>query len=78
MPERVLQKNMGVRMDIYLILKIAVVGILVSILNQILKQSNRDELAFMTSLAGLILVLFWILPYISELFATIKDLFSML
>lgn len=65
-------------MDIYLILRIAVVGILVSILNQILKQANRDELAFMTSLAGLILVLFWILPYITELFATIKELFSML
>ena len=65
-------------MDIYLILRIAVVGILVSILNQILKQSNREELAFMTSLAGLILVLFWILPYIMELFATIKELFSML
>jgi len=69
---------MGVRMDIYLILRIAVVGILVSILNQILKQSNREELAFMTSLAGLIMVLFWILPYITELFATIKELFSML
>jgi stage III sporulation protein AC len=69
---------MGVSMDVYLILRIAVVGILVSILNQILKQSNRDELAFMTSLAGLILVLFWILPYITELFATFKDLFSML
>lgn len=65
-------------MDIYLILRIAVVGILVSILNQILKQSNRDELAFMTSLAGLILVLFWLLPYINELFSTIKDLFGML
>ena len=65
-------------MDIYLILRIAVVGILVSILNQILKQSNREELAFMTSLAGLMLVLFWILPYITELFATIKELFSML
>ena len=61
-------------MDIYLLLRIAVVGILVSILNQILKQSNRDELAFMTSLAGLILVLFWILPYITELFITIRDL----
>ncbi|MDI9509142.1 MAG: stage III sporulation protein AC [Clostridiales bacterium] len=65
-------------MDIYIILRIAVVGILVSILNQILKQSNRDELAFMTSLAGLILVLFWIIPYITELFETIKGLFSML
>ena len=65
-------------MDIYLILRIAVVGTIVSILNQILKQSNREELAFMSSLAGLILVLFWLLPYITELFATIKDLFSML
>lgn len=65
-------------MDIYIILRIAVVGILVSILNQILKQSNREELAFMTSLAGLILVLFWIIPYITELFETIKDLFSIL
>lgn len=65
-------------MDIYLILRIAVVGIIVSILNQILKQSNREELAFMSSLAGLILVLFWLLPYITELFATIRELFSML
>lgn len=71
-------RSMGVRMDIYLILRIAIVGILVSILNQILKQSNREELAFMTSLAGLILVLFWILPYITELFASIKDIFAML
>lgn len=71
-------ENAGVGMDIYLILRIAIVGILVTILNQILKQSNRDELAFLTSLAGLILVLFWIIPYISELFSSIKDLFSMM
>ena len=64
-------------MDIYLILKIAVVGILVSILNQILKQTGRDELAFLTSLAGLVLVLFWLLPQITDLFITIQDLFSM-
>ena len=64
-------------MDIYLILKIAVVGILVSILNQILKQTGRDELAFLTSLAGLVLVLFWLLPQIADLFITIQDLFSM-
>lgn len=71
-------RSMGVSMDIYLILRIAVVGILVSILNQILKQTNRDELAFLTSLAGLILVLFWLLPYITELFSTIKNLFNIL
>jgi len=65
-------------MDIYLILRIAIVGIIISILNQLLKQSNRDELAFMTSLAGLILVLCWLLPYIYKLLSTIRDLFSMM
>jgi len=64
-------------MDIYLILKIAVVGILVSILNQILKQTGRDELAFLTSLAGLVLVLFWLIPQITDLFITIQELFTM-
>lgn len=63
-------------MDITIIFRIALVGILVTILNQILKQSGRDEQAFLVSLAGLILVLFWIIPYISELFETVEDLFS--
>lgn len=63
-------------MDIYFILRIAVVGILVSILNQILKQSGRDELAFLTSLAGLVLVLLWLLPHITNLFVTIQQLFD--
>lgn len=65
-------------MDIYFILRIAIVGILVSILNQILKQSGRDELAFLTSLAGLILVLLWLLPHITELFVTIQQLFDII
>ncbi|SHO52577.1 MULTISPECIES: stage III sporulation protein AC [Clostridia] len=64
-------------MDINLIFKIAAVGILVSVLNQILKQSGRDEQAFLTTLAGLILVLFWIVPYISDLFKTIQNLFTL-
>lgn len=64
-------------MDIYLILKIAAVGILVSVLNQVLKHSGRDEQAFLTSLAGLILVLLWIIPYIIELFESLKHLFSL-
>jgi stage III sporulation protein AC len=68
---------MGVSMDIFLLLKIAVVGIMVSILNQILKQSGKDDLAFLSSLAGLLLVLFWLLPQISDLFVTIQDLFTM-
>ena len=64
-------------MEINIIFKIALVGILVSMLNQILRQSGREEQAFLTSLAGLILVLFWMVPYIYELFETMKDLFSL-
>ena len=64
-------------MEVSLIFKIAAVGILVSVISQILKHSGREEHAFLTSLAGLILVLFWIIPYIYELFETIRDLFSL-
>ena len=64
-------------MEIGLIFKIAAVGILVTILSQVLKHSGREEHAFLTSLAGLLVVLFWILPYIYELFDTIKKLFSL-
>lgn len=64
-------------MSINLIFKIAAVGILVSVLSQVLKHSGREEQAFLTSLAGLILVLLWIIPYISELFKTIQSLFSL-
>ena len=64
-------------MTINLIFRIAAVGILVSILNQVLKQSGREEQAFLTTLAGLILVLFWIVPYISELFNIIRNLFAL-
>ena len=63
-------------MSVNLIFKIAAVGILVSVLSQVLKHSGREEHAFLTSLAGLILVLFWILPYISALFEDIKQLFT--
>ena len=64
-------------MTVNVIFKIAAVGILISVLNQILKHSGRDDQAFLTSLAGLILVLMWIIPYIYELFETIKNLFSL-
>lgn len=62
-------------MSVNLIFKIAAVGILVSILSQVLKHSGREEQAFLTSLAGLLLVLFWIVPYIYELFEDIQNLF---
>ena len=64
-------------MRVNLIFKIAAVGILVSVLCQVLKHSGREEHAFLVSLAGLLLVLFWILPYVSQLFESIKDLFSL-
>lgn len=67
----------GEHMSVNLIFKIAAIGIIVTVLTQILKHSGREEQAFLTSLAGLLLVLFWIVPYIYELFSTMKDLFAL-
>ena len=64
-------------MDETMIFKIAAVGILVSVLSQELKHSGREEQAFLTSLAGLILVLLWIVPYVYELFTTMQRLFTL-
>ena len=64
-------------MSVNLIFKIAAVGILVSVLSQVLKHSGREEQALLTSLAGLMLVLFWILPYIFELFDSMRRLFTL-
>ena len=64
-------------MEVSIIFKIAAVGILVSVLTQVLKHSGREEQAFLTSFAGLLLVLSWVLPYIYELFASMKRLFSL-
>ena len=66
-----------IRKAISLIFKIAAVGILVTVLSQVLKHSGREEHAFLTSLAGLLIVLFWIVPYIYELFETMKNLFAL-
>ena len=64
-------------MPVELLFKIATVGILVTILNQILKHSGRDEQAFFISLGGLLVVLFWVVPYIVDLFAMMEKLFDM-
>ena len=64
-------------MGVELIFKIAAVGILVAVLGQILQHSGRDEQAFLASLAGLILVLYWLIPYISDLFASIQRMFNL-
>ena len=62
-------------MEIDLIFKIAAVGIIVSILNQVLVRSGRDEQATMTSLAGLVVVLMIVVQRIAELFDLVKTLF---
>ena len=62
-------------MDVSIIFKIAAVGSLVSILSQIRKHSGRDEEAFLVSLSGLLIVLFWVVPYIYELFESVQRLF---
>ena len=67
----------GELMEVNLIFKIAAVGILVSVLGQVLKHSGRDEQAFLVSLAGLIMVLLWVIPYILDLFRTIQSLFEL-
>lgn len=63
-------------MEIDLIFKIAAIGIIVSILNQVLSRSGREEQATMTSLAGLVVVLMMLTQKIAELFDLVKQLFQ--
>jgi stage III sporulation protein AC len=63
-------------MEIDLIFKIAAIGIIVSILNQVLARSGREEQATMTSLAGLVVVLMMLTQKIAELFDLVKTLFE--
>ena len=62
-------------MDVDLIFKIAAVGIIVSILNQVLVRSGREEQATMTTLAGLVVVLMMVAQKVAELFDLVKTLF---
>ena len=63
-------------MEINIVFKIAAVGILVAVLNQVLVRAGREEQAMMTTLAGLVVVLFWVIQYISQLFDTVQTLFQ--
>ena len=63
-------------MEIDLIFKIAAIGIIVSILNQVLSRSGREEQATMTSLAGLVVVLMMLAQKIADLFDLVKNLFQ--
>ncbi len=64
-------------MNVDLIFKIAAIGILVSVLNQVLTRSGRDEQATMTTLAGLVVVLMMVVQEISDLFNLVKTLFGL-
>ncbi len=64
-------------MDIDLIFKIAAIGIIVAVLNQLLIRSGREDQAKMTTLAGLVVVLSILVKQISVLFVTIKSLFAL-
>lgn len=64
-------------MTIDIIFKIVAVGILTAVSNQVLKYSGKDEIATLTTLAGVVVVLFMIVNMISELFTTVKNLFAL-
>ena len=64
-------------MDVDLIFKIAAVGILVAVLNQLLVRSGREEQAMMTTLAGLVVVMMRLVRQISDLFQLVKSLFGL-
>ena len=68
---------MVIKMEVDLIFKIAAIGIIVAVLNQLLTRSGREDQAMMTTIAGLIVVLMMIITEISNLFETIKSVFNL-
>ncbi len=67
----------GFSVDVDLIFKIAAIGILVAVLNQVLSRAGRDEQAMMTTLAGLVVVLMMVVQEIANLFQMVKTLFHL-
>ncbi len=68
---------MDTRADVDLIFQIAGIGIIVAVLNQLLSRSGRDEQALMTTIAGLVIVLFMLVNKIGQLFETVKSVFGL-
>lgn len=64
-------------MNVDMIFRIAAIGILVAVLNQVLSRAGRDEQAMMTTLAGLVVVLMMVVQEIADLFALVKTLFQL-
>ena len=64
-------------MDLIFVLKIAGIGIIVAVLNQVLSKSGRDEYAMLTVITGVIVILFMLIPQISELVDTLENTFDL-
>ncbi len=64
-------------MEVNILFRIAAIGIIVAILNQVLSRSGRDEYTMITTLAGLIIVLMMLIPYLSDLFTYIESVFDL-
>ena len=64
-------------MEVDLIFRIAAIGIIVTILNQVLSRSGREDMAMMITLSGVIVVLMMMIPVISNLFETVKTVFNL-
>lgn len=63
-------------MSVDIIFKIAAIGILITVITQVLKKSDRDDIATLVAIAGLVIVLSLVINMISELFTTVKDIFG--
>ena len=61
-------------MEVDLILKIAAIGIIVAVMNQVLSRSDKGEYAMLITLAGIILVVIMVIPHIEELFSNVRDI----
>ena len=64
-------------MEIEIVFKVAAVGLIVAVLNQLLSRSGREEYTMITTLSGMILVLMMVLPYISRLFSYVRSVFDL-
>ena len=64
-------------MPVEILIKIAALGLVVALLNQVLKHAGRDDQAFFVTLAGIVVVLTWLLPYFTDMFRSIQDLFGL-
>lgn len=64
-------------MSVEFIIKIAALGVVVALLNQVLKHAGRDDQAFFVSMAGILVVLTWIIPYMIDVFKSMQSMFGL-